>query len=174
MDVADMSAETATDSTLTIIPAGKREMSHVIMLAHRIWPQAYKGILTDEQIRNMLERIYTYEALQKETDAGHQFQVAYVGQMPVGYGSAYLDDDVIWLKKLYIDPHFQGQRIGVRLMHATVTPLLPAAEIRLLANPNNIPAHGFYEHLGFSKIGTVPVQMGDFTFTDYIFSMSLV
>ena len=95
MSVADMTTKTAAGTSLTIIPAGKKEMTHVIMLAHRIWPKAYEGILTPEQIENMLERIYTYDNLQKETDAGHQFQVAYLGNMPVGYGSAYLDDDII-------------------------------------------------------------------------------
>ena len=173
MSVADMTTKTAAGTSLTIIPAGKKEMTHVIMLAHRIWPKAYEGILTPEQIENMLERIYTYDNLQKETDAGHQFQVAYLGNMPVGYGSAYLDDDIIWLKKLYVDPNYQGQRIGVRLMHATVSQLLPASEIRLLANPKNTPAHRFYQHLGFTQIGTVPVKMGDWEFCDCLFSMKL-
>ena len=42
-----------------------------------------------------------------------------------------------------------------------------------LANPQNIPAHQYYAHLGFKKIGEVPVQMGDWNFNDYLFSMSL-
>lgn len=174
MPIADMTLTAATDTLPTIIPAGKKEMPHIIMLAHRIWPEAYKDILTPQQIRNMLERIYNYEALQKEVDAGHQFHVAYLGHVPVGYSSAYLDDDIIWLKKLYVDPAYQKKRLGVRLMHAAVNPLLPAAEIRLLANAKNIAAHNFYTHTGFSKIGETQVQMGDFTFTDFIFAMPLV
>ena len=162
-----------TESTFTIVPAGKKEMSHVIMLAHRIWPDVYKDILTSEQIDNMLLRIYNYDNLQKETDAGHQFQVAYVGPMPVGYASAYLEGDVIWLKKLYVDSKHHGKRLGVQLMHAAVSPLLPATEIRLLVNPKNTPAQNFYTHFGFSKIAEVPVQMGDFTFNDFLYSMSL-
>jgi GNAT superfamily N-acetyltransferase len=165
---------TEATQQLTIIPAGRKELSHVIMLAHRIWPEAYRNILSPEQIQNILLRIYTHDALRHEVESGHQFQVAYAGDMPVGYGSAYLDGDTIWLKKLYVDPHYQGQRIGRRLMHATVSPLLPATEIRLLANSKNTPAHEFYMRAGFSKAGETPVQMGDFTFTDFIFAMKLL
>ena len=160
--------------SVTIVPAGKKELSHVIMLAHCIWPEVYRDILTETQIRNMLWRIYTHDHLHKEINAGHQFYVAYVGQLPVGYASAYVEGDIIWLKKLYVDPSHQKKRIGVKLMHAVVSSLLPAAEIRLLANPKNIPAHNFYTHLGFTKIGEMPVQMGDFTFDDFLFSLSLV
>ena len=172
MPEVDMPTVDATE-TLSIIPATKKEMAHVIMLAHRIWPDAYRDILTSEQIENMLLRIYNYESLQKETDAGHQFHVAYMGHMPVGYASAYLEGDVIWLKKLYVDRDYKGKRIGVRLMHTAVSALLPATEIRLLVNPDNKPAQNFYTHMGFSKIAEVPVQMGDWHFNDHLFSMSL-
>jgi len=157
----------------TFAPVTERNLSHVTMLAHRIWPVVYADILTSEQIHNMLLRIYSRENLEKEMRDGHQFWIAYNGIKPVGYASAYREDEIIWLKKLYVDPDSQGRRIGVKLMHTTVTPLLPASEIRLLANPKNIPAHTFYTHMGFRKIGDVPVKMGDWDFVDFLFSMPL-
>lgn len=163
----------ATAHTLTIVPARQREMSHVVMLAHRIWPIAYEGVLTPEQIRNMLLRIYSPENLQQEVADGHQFWVAYLDHKPIGYAAAYSENDIIWLKKLYVDPDMQGKRIGARLMHAAVSPYLPAAEIRLLVNCKNRAAQGFYSKMGFSKIDEVPVKMGDFDFIDFVFSMPL-
>lgn len=162
-----------TSHTLTIIPAEKRELSHVTMLAHRIWPVAYKDVLTPEQIKNMLLNIYSPENLQKEVAEGHQFWVAYLDQTPIGYASAYSEGEIIWLKKLYIEPDLQGRRIGARLMHAAVSPLLPADEIRLLVNGNNKAAQGFYDKMGFIKIAEVPVKMGDFDFIDFVYAMPL-
>lgn len=174
MPETEMTDVAGAESALSIVPVEGREgLSHVIMLAHRIWPDVYADILEPEQIRNMLLRIYNYEHLQKELADGHRFYVGYVGRLPVGYASAYLEDDIIWLKKLYVDRAWQGKRIGVRLMHAAVSALLPASEIRLLANPKNLPAHAFYTHAGFSRIGEMPVKMGDFEFEDFVFSMPL-
>lgn len=158
---------------ISFVPLAEAQLQHVIFLAHRIWPVAYANLLTPEQIENMLLKIYTRENLTAEMANGHQFWLAYDGIKPVGYASAYKDEDIIWLKKLYVDPALQGQKIGTRLMHKAVSALLPAQELRLLANPNNHPAHAYYMHMGFQKIGEVPVQMGDWHFNDYLFSMAL-
>jgi ribosomal protein S18 acetylase RimI-like enzyme len=173
MHIAD-TMQNESGPALTILPATAEHVSHIIMLAHRIWPVSYKDILTAEQIDNMLLRIYTPENLREEITKGHQFWLAYLGNKPVGYASAYKDGDVVWIKKVYVDPAMQGQRIGVKLMHKAVSAFLPAKEIRLLANPKNVPAHNFYLRLGFSKIGEVPVQMGDWNFNDFLFSMPIV
>ena len=169
MRTADI--DTVLETTFT--PVTERNLSHVTMLAHRIWPVVYADILTPEQIRNMLLLIYSRENLEKEMRDGHQFWIAYKGIKPVGYASAYRENEIIWLKKLYVDPDSQGHRIGAKLMHTAVSPFLPAEEIRLLVNPNNTPAQRFYTHMGFTKIGEVPVQMGDWDFVDHLFSMSL-
>jgi diamine N-acetyltransferase len=157
----------------TYIPATNGHLSHIIMLAHRIWPTTHAGILTPEQINNMLLKIYTRESLLEEIKQGHQFWLAYQGEKPVAYASCYKDDDIIWIKKIYVEPATQGQGIGVKLMHSAIKPFLPAKELRLLANPQNTPAHAFYMHLGFQKIAEVPVQMGDWNFNDFLFSMPL-
>jgi len=168
-----MSTSNVKTIDITFTPVTVDKLSHVIMLAHRIWPIAYEGILTPEQIENMLQRIYIRENLEKEIQSGHQFWLAYHDTKPVGYASAYKEDDIIWLRKLYVDVSMQGKRIGSRLMHTTITPFLPAQEIRLFANPYNTSAHTFYERMGFKKIGETPVQMGDWNFNDFIFSLPL-
>lgn len=171
MPEADMNVN--ANPELTIVAAGPRELTHVVMLAHRIWPVAYDNILTPEQIRSMLLTIYHPDNLVEEIEEGHQFYVAYLDHLPVGYASAYRDETVIWLKKLYVDPSMHKKRIGARLMHAAVTPFLPADEIRLLVNQKNTPAQDFYARMGFSRIGETPVRMGDFDFVDYIYAMPL-
>ncbi|NBO20167.1 MAG: GNAT family N-acetyltransferase [Proteobacteria bacterium] len=139
-------------------------------LAHAIWPIAYASILRPEQVQNMLERIYALENLQAEMQSGHRFFIAWEGFEPLGYASAYKEGDTVWVKKLYVQPDRQGEGIGSQLMQAAVSALSPAREVSLLVNSNNTPAMTYYERSGFSRSGETPVQMGDYHFTDYIYT----
>jgi diamine N-acetyltransferase len=145
----------------------------VIDLAWRIWPVAYAGILTPEQIENLLTRIYDIENLAAECAEGHRFWAAYDDGVALGYASGYREGAVVWLKKLYVLPECQGRGVGRALMQSVVAAFLPAEEIRLLVNGGNRAAQKFYARCGFSRAGEVPVQMGDFHFTDYVYVQSI-
>jgi ribosomal protein S18 acetylase RimI-like enzyme len=164
---------TNQEPKLAIIPATKDHLSHIIMLAHRIWPVSYKDILTQKQIDNLLLRIYSQENLQDEMKQGHNFWIAYQGDRPAGYVSVFKEGNIVWLKKLYVDVAARGNRIGVQLLYAAVSAMLPAMEIQTLVNKNNLPAQGFYAHLGFSKIGEQAVRMGDYDFVDFVYAIPL-
>ena len=158
---------------VTVSPLAQADTPVIADLARRIWPAAYAGILTDEQIANLLLRIYGEENLRREMADGHRFWAAYENAQPVGYASAYKDDGIIWLKKLYVLPDRQGRGIGKKLIDAAVAALRPARELRLLVNGDNLPAQRFYAKTGFTCIGEMPVRMGDFAFTDRVFSKPL-
>lgn len=159
-------------SAITVRPADASDMPLVSELARRIWPVVYPNILTPEQIENMLERIYSVENLLQEMAQGHRFWITYNDDgQPVGYVSAYRENaDIIWIKKIYVDAARQGRGIGQRMMDVVVAAFKPARELRLLVNPHNTPAHRYYAHHGFTKIGEVPVRMGDWNFNDFLFS----
>lgn len=153
-------------------PMSIRSVTHmeaVRALAHRIWPQAYAGILTKEQIENMLSKIYSLENLRAEMEAGHRFWLAADADL-AAFASAYTDGQTLWIKKLYVLPTRQGQGIGTSLIRTIVAAFPQASELKLLVNDKNTPAQSFYEKLGFTKAGTTPVTMGDFEFCDLIFS----
>ena len=166
--------ETLSKTRLAITPAAADDILVVIALAHRIWPVAYAGILTPEQIANMLERIYSPENLEGEMGQGHRFWIAYHGESPAGFVSGYRENqDIIWIKKIYVDPAVQGSGIGKQLIQTIISAFSPAREIKLLVNPHNIPAHRYYTHQGFIKIGEKPVKMGDWDFNDFVFARHL-
>lgn len=48
-----------------------------------------------------------------------------------------------------------------------------AQEMRLFVNCKNVAAQNFYLHVGFERVAEVPVKMGDYHFTDYIYRRSL-
>lgn len=98
-------------SDITIILAGVHDMQIIEILAQRIWPVCYRHFLQPEQITHLLERIYSPENLKKEMEAGHHFWIAYADNTAIGFASAYQEDDILWLKKLYVDPAFH--RMGL-------------------------------------------------------------
>lgn len=149
------------------------DMALVIDLARRSWPVAYAEILSPEQIANLLMRIYNRENLEKEQAEGHRFWAAYLDGVAAGFASGYREGEAIWIKKLYVLPDCQGRGIGRALMDVIIGAFRPADEIRLLVNNRNLAAQRFYERCGFTRADAVPVMMGDFAFTDYIFVRSI-
>lgn len=160
----------ATAGGITISPAAPQDMQQVQQLARSIWPAAYASILRPEQVQNMLERIYSLDNLRQEVEKGHRFFLAWEAAQPLGYASSYKDDNTVWVKKLYVLPGQQGKGVGTRLMRAAVAAHLPALQVSLLVNNGNTPAMAYYEHSGFIRSGETPVQMGDYHFTDYIYT----
>jgi ribosomal protein S18 acetylase RimI-like enzyme len=159
---------------LSIRPASERDIPVISQLAHAIWPVAYDGILLPEHISNMLERMYNHDDLKKQmTVDGHRFWLASINERPVAFMSGYREDDVVWLKKIYVDPACKGQGVGKALIATLEQAFAPASEMRLLVNPKNFPAMDFYRHVGFVESGRQEVQMGDFRFVDFVFSRQL-
>jgi ribosomal protein S18 acetylase RimI-like enzyme len=168
-----MKAAAQSPSALAIRPALERDLPLIGALARRIWPVCFAGILTPEQIANMLERIYAPDNLMREVKSGHRFWIAADHGEPVGYISAYKEKGAIWIKKLYLDASAQGKGIGARMVEAAVASFLPAREMRLLVHRENLPAQRFYDRLGFTRSGEAPVTMGDFAFVDYLYVKAL-
>jgi Acetyltransferases len=138
-------------------------------LARRIWPVAYGSILSSEQLENLLTRIYCAENLAAELAAGHRFWGAFEDGRALGYASGYRTGETVWIKKLYVLPQAQGNGAGRSLMEAVTAAFAPVREARLYVNSHNLAAQEFYVRMGFANGGETPVQMGDFTFTDYVF-----
>ncbi len=155
--------------SIAIRPLAAADLPLVIALAYRIWPVAYGGILSAEQLENLLDRIYCPENLHDELAQGHRFWGAFEGEAALGFASGYRKDATIWIKKLYVLPQAQGKGAGRRLMQTVIAAFSPAADVRLYVNGENRTAQAFYDRCGFANGGEVPVQMGDFRFTDYVY-----
>ncbi len=158
---------------MEIRPLAEAELSLVIDLSRRIWPVAYAGVLTEGQIENILSRIYTLENLHAEIAAGHRFWAVFEQDVAQGYASGYRDGDVVWIKKLYVLPEVQGRGLGRALIDTVIAAFTPAKEARLLVNNGNRAAQAAYERLGFAKAADVPVTMGDYVFTDFLYRKPL-
>ena len=152
-----------------IRPLTAADLAVVIDLSYRIWPEAYGGILTPAEIGNILARVYSRDNMMAEMTAGHRFWAAYEDDTALGYASGYRDGEAAWVKKLYVLPEAQKRGIGRLLIETVAQAFDPVRELRLLVNNGNLAAQAAYARLGFAKAAEVPVKMGDYAFTDYLY-----
>ena len=153
---------------------GPEALPRVQALAHDIWPEAFAGIIPAERIPGMLAEIYAQGTLAADiAERGHRYWIATVDGRDAGFGSAYLDCDRVWIKKLYVRADARGLGLGKRLVETGIAAFPGAASVGLYVNNGNAPAIAFYRARGFAVEAEVPVRMGPYDFTDFIMARGL-
>jgi ribosomal protein S18 acetylase RimI-like enzyme len=157
-----------------IVKAEIKDIPLISELAHIIWSQAFYEILTKEMLEDMLEKIYSTEALKKEMlELGHQFWLVKTHEDYLGYASAYEKETTLWIKKIYLKPEAQGLGLGKALIQNAIQYFPQSKKISLYVNKDNENARHFYERQGFKKESEEKVMMGSFEFNDLIMSKPL-
>ncbi|MEW6157518.1 MAG: GNAT family N-acetyltransferase [Verrucomicrobiota bacterium] len=79
------------------------------------------------------------------------------------------------VKRIYLLHRFQGRGIGARLMEEARTHAICQGSRRLLLGvySGNSAAIGFYERLGYVRIGTRPFAVGANTYHDLVLALPL-
>lgn len=158
--------------------AGLEDLPVVHELAEVIWPATYGNILTTDQIRYMLDYIYSLPSLtRQQIDQQHIFLIASLGDENIGYASYSLiqEPGIYKLHKLYIHPKTQGLGLGKALINVVISAIKAkkANILRLNVNRYN-KARDFYEKLGFTVIGEEDVDIGNGYFmVDYVMEKGL-
>ena len=156
-----------TDYAIT--PIDLPELPRVADLAHRIWPEAFAGILPADRIPGMLAEIYALETLAADiTERRHRYWIATIAGRDVGFGSAYGADGRVWIKKLYLLAETRGLGLGKALIATARAQFGPDLAVALYVNDGNAAAIAFYRSQGFAVEEHVPVRMGPYEFTDYV------
>lgn len=157
-------------SVRTVIP---RELPLVRQLACHIWPRVYPGIISDAQIRYMLDRFYDPGFMWDEIQ---RRGVCYAFIEFDGQPSGYLSFEVLrtekaaFLHKLYLLPEFHGVGAGSLALdwveHAAARAGLRLVKLRV--NKRNAPAIRAYLRHGFGFAGDEVSDIGGgFVMDDY-------
>ncbi|PHI19055.1 GNAT family N-acetyltransferase [Lewinellaceae bacterium SD302] len=146
-------------------------------LAHRTWPDTFGDILSPDQIDYMLEMMYSPAAIREQMEKGHVFHLVYEAGQPQGYLSHQLDylPGTTKVHKIYVLPEQQGKGLGKLLIRAAERFAKEAGQqtLRLDVNYQN-QAIGFYEYLGFVKIGRHNTDIGNgYLMEDFIMEAKL-
>ena len=140
-------------------------------LTFKVWPQTYRGLLSDEQVDYMLDMMYSETSLRKQIAEGSQFIIVYDDKVPVGFASYQrLTPDKYKLHKIYVLPSEQGKGIGRFVISYVLEEVKKEGgnSLHLQVNRNN-KAKQFYERLGFNEIEQIKLDIGQGYFmNDYI------
>ena len=156
------------------------DISLINEMAWIVFPHTYNKMLPPGQTEYMMEWMYSEESLHKQmTQDGHIYYLAFKGDEPAGYLSIQPEAEHVYhLQKIYVLPHFQGQKLGKMLFnHAikSIKELHPEpCQMRLNVNRDNTKAVEFYQRMGMSKFFEGDFEIGHgYLMTDYIMGLDI-
>ncbi|MFK8163443.1 MAG: GNAT family N-acetyltransferase [Lewinella sp.] len=179
-----------------ILPVTAAEHETIQQIAHATWPDTFGDILSEAQIEYMLGMMYSLEAMQEQVVLGHVFHLLVEEQTghknsdyPVGASAtarryepvAYVSHQLNYkpgttkIHKLYALPSVQGKGYGKAMIHKVEAIARAAGQqtLRLDVNYEN-KAVGFYEYLGFEKVGRYDTDIGHgYLMEDWIMEKAL-
>jgi len=158
--------------SVSIRNADTADIPAIRVLAEDTWWPTYTPLLADEQVRYMLDLIYSVEALTTVMTQGtQQFILLSDDQGPQGFAAygARADEPVYKLHKLYVRPGNQGKGYGRMLLHEVVQRVKNQGITTLDLNVNRYnPAKSFYEKAGFSVLREEDIAIGPYWMNDYV------
>lgn len=146
-------------------------------LAYTIWPSTYGDILSNAQLKYMLDSFYSVANLERQMDNGQVFELLFDETNAIGF-VAYelncnfdnLSQPLTKIHKIYLLPETQGKGFG-KFMIDEVFKIAKSNNqkgIYLNVNKYNI-AKFFYERLGFVISKEEVIDIGnDYVMDDYV------
>ena len=161
------------NNSVSILAATHKDIPVINDIAEKTWWPTYSPILSQEQIRYMLDTLYNAQALATSMQEGKQtYLVIYDNQVAVGfasYGPRKEDPSIVKLYKIYVLPQTHGKGYGKKLIHEITSRLLNEGIHVLELNVNRYnKAKTFYENLGFKVIREEDIPIGPYWMNDYV------
>jgi GNAT superfamily N-acetyltransferase len=161
-----------------IVEAGLPDIPVIAQIAENTWPHAYGSILSPEQLRYMLDAIYSQTILTEVmTEGSQKFLLLKDKDGYQGFASfgPRREDAVVYkLHKLYVLPTCQGKGYGKLLIDEVKKQVEARGSNTLDLNVNRFnPAREFYQKLGFKIIREEDVPIGPFWMNDYVMRCQL-
>src|SRR5574344_424447 len=165
---------------LQIRKATLDDIAIIRQLAEQIFPATYKSIISESQIKFMMEWMYSYNSLYAQmAEDGHIYFLAYDGEQAVGYVSIQPQGaDVYHLQKIYVLPSCQGKGWGKQLFQRAVTEIKNlhpqgACRMELNVNRNNKALH-FYKKMGMYQASQGDFDIGNgYYMNDYMMALDI-
>lgn len=154
----------------------ENELEAVQRLSQEIWPICYREIITQAQIKYMLETMYSIAALEQAMQAGQRFLLARLDETPVGYAGFepnHQSNMQCKLNKLYVLPHLHGTGIGKALFENVIfhAKLHHCTSLFLQVNKKNTAIY-FYEKAGMYVREEAVFDIGNgFVMDDFIMQL---
>lgn len=164
---------------IEIIRANKQHIPIIRELAEHLWPVAFASILSANQIEYMMDMMYSHTSLEKQMNDGHQYAIAYLNNLTIGYVSYETNHNQSGktkIHKLYISPEHQRHGVGKIMVDYVAKQALKADNYGIFLNVNkhNTKAIDFYNKHHFHLTRKEEIDIGDgFIMDDYVFELTL-
>ena len=155
----------------TVRKAGEKDIALIQELCLKVWPQTYQGIISEEQIKYMLDLMYSTDNLSSQLNNGFLFFLLYDNQIPIGYaGMEKTENNCFKLHRLYVitTNHRKGAGSYFIEQIERFVSEQKGTSIELQVNRAN-SAVDFYKKKGFYIVKEADFEIGKgFYMNDYI------
>lgn len=164
---------------MSILDATVNDIPGIRKIAEQTWPDTFGSILSREQIRYMLDRMYCDSALITQMLEWHHHFLLYMDKGKllgfISFEHNYRSLSGTKIHKFYLLPYAQNQGIGRRLLTEVTRRALEAGDDHLTLNVNRFNASiQKYERMGFRKTGEEDIDIGQgYLMEDAIMTMTI-
>ena len=146
-------------------------------VANTVWHDAFKEILTLEQIEYMIDKFQSFNALTEAINKNnYEYYFIKEGNNVLGYTGLKPEEEKLFLSKLYILKEFRGKQVASKTFEF-IENLAKGRNLKsvwLTVNKNNNHAIEVYKHKGFAVIRKQVADIGNgFVMDDYVFEKML-
>jgi GNAT superfamily N-acetyltransferase len=160
---------------MKIIKATEKDIPLIQDLAKRSWENAYAEILSGEQMKYMLDTMYSKEEIssQVQNPDYHYFLIfdedlkSYDGFL--GFENHY-EENTAKLHRIYLVPESKGKGLGKKALEFLAEKTKASGDSRIILNVNKYnSARNFYESQGYKVYDEGVFDIGeDFLMDDYL------
>ena len=162
------------EKALKIQPATPDHIPIISELAEHIWPTTYTSILSQEQIRLMLDKMYAPHILAEQMASDTQFYLGLIEQTPIGFMAVRKCRSILRIEKLYLNPDQQHSGFGTQLIQYALTLARNIQCLQIELNVNRLnPALNFYKKMGFKIIQQVDIPFYTFYMNDFVMRLQV-
>jgi GNAT superfamily N-acetyltransferase len=156
-----------------ISEATEKDIPVIIQIAEKTWWPTYSAFLSENQIRYMLDKIYSVGVLtQAMTDGSETFILLHDETAPqafASFGVRMEDPSIYKLHKIYVLPENHGKGYGKMLVEEVKNRIRKKNIFTLDLNVNRFnPALTFYEKMGFKILREEDIPIGPFWMNDFV------
>ena len=148
---------------ININKANINDLHNIAELAEVIWTEYYTPLLGSDQVRYMLDKFQSYDAMR---NSGYVYYIAYCDGVMCGYCGICPDEDEIFLSKLYIHKDYRGKKIAREFLNRVIVDYPDSKKIWLTVNKHNADTIAAYKKMGFTITDEQRADIGNGYFMD--------
>jgi ribosomal protein S18 acetylase RimI-like enzyme len=153
------------EAPIQLIRAQISDIEIIHQLAEKIWWEHYPPIIGDEQVKYMLNRMYSFDELHNQISQGPQeFFLIHTDSSCPGFLSIEIDPKNPhkgFINKFYIQSETRRTGLGKLAFDELLQQFQNLEEIRLQVNRQNYKAINFYFKMGFTIESIADFNIGD-------------